>query len=455
MLSLFLIIRIMAKFYLLRYSVLFGLCMLAVLQPSGVMAQSQIFQFQVVSEKTKAPVPFCSVQVLGKKNSAVGDEMGFVALRADASDTLVFYQLGFYLLKLPVAAASGKPTKVFLKVKSVQLDEVNVTTKKFEVFEENNYTVFLDFEFYDDNILCLANKGGRNNVLLLTDMQGNKLLEKKLTISGDDLFKDCFGNIHIVAADSVYQVFYDYSQLLVLPAFPIIDYQNFLLPCQAAFNDKYIFKIKQYRSLKNAYLYYDILNNTKKTIACVADSEAISGFNMDFDIMYFLGQRRKGAGYEYTVTDLHKNLDKFREELALPFEYTNLLRPVESELKLIDTTLLLFDYTNSNVYHYTRNGDFICKKVLQNFPSLLPKLNYDKEAGTVILTSLNNRTGLLSLYRYNPGTQKLTHKFTIEDFHYIKNFQIKENYLFHINREKTNQQTNTKLVKLPIVWQKM
>ena len=187
----------------------------------------------------------------------------------------------------------------------------------------------------------------------------------------------------------------------------------------------------------------------------MADSEAISGFNMDFDIMYFLGQRRKGAGYAYTVTDLHKNLDKFREELALPFEYTNLLRPVESELKLIDTTLLLFDYTNSNVYHYTRNGDFICKKVLQNFPSLLPKLNYDKEAGTVILTSLNNRTGLLSLYRYNPGTQTLTHKFTIEDFHYIKNFQIKENYLFHINREKTNQQTNTKLVKLPIVWQKM
>jgi hypothetical protein len=393
--------------------------------------------------------------VLGKKNSAVGDEMGFVALRAAGNDTLVFYQLGFNLLKLPIAAVGAVPAKIFLKVKSIQLDEVNVTAKKFEVFEENNNTVFLDFEFYDDNILCLANKGGRNNVLILTDMQGNRLQEKKLNITSDDLFKDCFGNIHIVGADSVYQVYYDYSQLLVLPPFPIIDYQNFLLPCQAAFNDKYIFKINQYRSLKHAYLYYDILNNTKKTIACVADSEAISGFNMDFDIRFFLDQRRKGAGYAYTVTDLYKNFDKFREELVLPFEYTNLLRPLESELKLIDTTLLLFDYSNSIVYHYTRNGEFISKAQLQNFPSILPKLQYDKDAETVVLTALNNRTGLLSLYRYNPATRALTHKFTIEDFHYIKNFQIKENYLYHINREKTNKQANTKLVKLPIVWQKL
>ena len=416
----------------------------------SMAAQVKLLQFQVIDQSTQQSLPFCYAQVSGSRNTAMADENGFIAIRVTSHDTLILQQLAYYPVRIAVADITEK---ISMKPKNINLDAVTVTAKKLQVFEENNNLVFIDFEFYYDNILCLVNKGGKYNVLQIRDLAGNTRLEKKLNIKTESIFKDCYGNLHLLSADSIYQVFYNYRTLSILPPYPIADYRHLMKPCVCAINDKAIFKIKEYQSLKNAYIYYDALNNLKKTMACVADSEAITGFKMDYDIRYFLSMRRQGFGYAYSVTDLYKYMDKLRAELELPFEYKNLLRPVESQLINVDTTFVLFDFTNKLVYRFSFSGNFIEKRAFGNFPILQPNVQHDKDAGMIVLSELNNRTGILTLYRYDTKLNKLSHKCSIENMHYIKTYRIKENYLYHINREKIETGYNNKLLKLQLQWQ--
>lgn len=421
--------------------------------PAKIFGQD-IFPFRILDRSSLEPVKFCYVIVKGKNNSAVSDESGFVKIKADLTDTLVIYQTG-YNLKKTTPEAVGPENNVWLRRKDVNLEEVSITAKSIEVFNEKEYTVFLDFEFYDEQVLSLINRGGKYNALLLSDKNGNKITEIKLKIKAEHLFKDCLDNIHLLTHDSIYQVYYDYQSLKLLPAYDLNLYHSLLKRCECSQGEKYIFKTRRYQGLKNFYTFYDAQNDTSKQLALVADSANIRDFNMDFDIRYFLDLRRRGISYFYSVADIYKYMDQFREQLVLEDSYKRLLKPVDSEAKIIDSSFAIFDYTHKSVTYFSFDGSLQRRASLEQLPLIAPKIVLDKDARNYVFTKQNNRNGLLSLYRYDKSSSRITHSYVLHNFHYIGNFKIRENYLYFINSDMSRTDLNTKIVKVWIDWKKM
>lgn len=421
---------------------------------SFAFSQKDVFKFQIIDEQTKAPIQFCYVIIKGKNISAQSDEFGRAQIMAAMDDSLIIYQLGYHLKKTTITSITSNNKLVLLKAKNIRLEEVVISSKKIDTIQNNNNIVFLDFVFYDDYLLALINKGLKHNSLLLLDLQGNKISEKQLSITAETLFKDCFENTHLITKDSIYQIYYDYQKISLLKSYSISNFRTFLKPCECYHGSYYVFKIKTYRELKNTYYLFDERKKqSKQIIANIADSSAIKGFNMDYDINYFLGQRRKGAGYATSVKEINKNIDKYREELILPEEYLNLLRPVESEIKKADSLFILFDYTNKFVNTYSFSGKFLQKKTLLNFDGVTPKANIDHDTRNIIFSKLS-KTGVLTLYKYDKLQNIFTQLFEVPNFYYIKNFKIKDNYLYFINKERSAALTKTKIVKLQIIWDK-
>jgi hypothetical protein len=425
------------------------------LGPFAACAQKTTLHFAITDKVTNEPVALCFVVVQGKKTSAQSDEKGEVELKALPEDTLVIFQVGYFLQKKTVTQILANGNKIQLVPKSRVLNEVVVKADRTDTLQNNNPFFFLDFDFYDDLILALINKGKKYNTLYLLDLNGDKITEKQLNIKAESLFRDCFGNIHLLAKDSIYQVYYNYQSLSLLKPYPISSYYHFLKPCECYSGTNYVFKVKHYRSLKNSYyLYNDQQNRKKELLICVADSDAIAGFNMDYDINYFLEQRRKGLGYRTSVAEINKNIDKYREELVLPGEYNNLLRPVESEMATTDTAFILFDYTNKCSYTFTPDGKPLGKNALTGFSAVTPKLYVDYDTRGLIFSSMSN-SGVLTLYRYDPETNTFTHSFELKNFYYISRFKIKENNLYFIHKDKSAEITRTKIIKRSISWKKL
>jgi hypothetical protein len=423
--------------------------------PLAMYAQKAAIHFTVTDKATGEPIGLCFVVVQGKKASAQSDEKGAVEIKATSEDTLVIFQVGYFLQKKNVAQIVADGNSVQLVPKSRMLDEVTVKADRTDTLQNDNPYFFLDFDFYDDFILALVNKGKKFNTLWLLDLNGDKITEKQLSIKAESLFRDCFGNIHLLAKDSIYQVYYNYRSLSLLKPYPISSYYNFLKPCECYSGTTYIFKIKHYRNLKNSYyLYNDQKNRKKELLVCVADSSAIKGFNQDYDINYFLEQRRKGYGYRTSVAEINKNIDKYREELVLPAEYNNLLRPVESQMVTTDTAFILFDYTNRFIYTFSQEGKMSDKDPLADFSAVSPKLYFDYDTKTIIFSALNN-AGVLTLYRYDPSGNAFTHSFVLKDFYYIRHFKVKENNLYFIYKDKSAEITRTKIIKKSISWKKL
>jgi hypothetical protein len=429
------------------------LCIFIIVNSALLFAQQSELQFKVIEEGTKTPVQFCFVIVKGTTISSQSDESGNVKIKANNVDTLIVYQLGYFMKKQSMADITGNGYTVQLKLKSVNLNEVVITTQKTQILQATNNTFFLAFEFYDDFILALADKGERYNSLMLMDMAGNKIAEKKLHIKTESLFKDCLGNIHLLTEDSIHQVYYNYKDVTLLKPFHISNYYNTLKPCECYSGHKYIFKIRQYRNLKNAYyMIDDEIKANNQWIITVADSAAIKGFNTDFDINYFLEQRRRGVGYFTNISELKKNIDYLREELILSENYNNLIRPVNSEMKKTDSAFVLLDYTNKQIYHFSLEGKQKDCLSLNNSVNISPKMIYDDDYKQMIF-SQTNKKGIVTLYRFDLKSNTFTHKFEIKKFYFISDFKIKGGNLYFIYKDRQSSLTQSKIIKESIFWE--
>jgi len=430
-----------------------SLFLLSCFIPTLVFCQKEPLKFRVLDEKDKSPIGFCYVVIKGKNVSSQSDEEGNVQIRAKATDTLVIYQLGYFLKKLTPNEISRDQNIVLLRSKNITLQEVVVSSQKLDTLQGENNIVFLDFSFYDDYILALINKGKKYNSLLLLDADGNKVNEKPLSVKAENLFKDCFGNMHVLTSDSVYQVYYNYQALTLLKPYPLISFYDFLEPCECYDGYTYIFKVRQCRNLKNTYyICEDGKPKSKRILTSIRDSAALCGFQMNYDVNYFLNERRKGTGYATSVTEIMKNIDQYREELVLPSDEQNLLRPLESEMIKIDTVFMLFDYTNKTRYHFSRKGKPGGKALLNDFSGISPKLYIDHDSHYYIFTSLD-KNGTLTLYRYDPANNVFTNKFVVKDFYFIKNFEIKGNNLYFIHKDRSSSLTRSKIIKQFISWE--
>lgn len=128
-----------------------------------------------------------------------------------------------------------------LNKKVNQLNTFEINSAKIELLYNKPFVSIYDYQFYEDNLLLLL-KEKRTFKIKLMDSDLNVLKELPLAIDGTELYKDCFGNSHIMTEDSVYQLWIDSLGISLIYNCSLEKFNMFLNPCQTKHNKTYIFK---------------------------------------------------------------------------------------------------------------------------------------------------------------------------------------------------------------------
>lgn len=400
---------------------------------SGLFAQaSYLVSGKVVDAATQEPLAFSAVMLKGTLLSTETNAAGeFTITTTDKNRTLVVFQYGYTTLEYIVPHGDQQGMVIELKMKSYNLAEIVVTNKRVDTLQANNHTWFLAFEFYDNFIVALVNKGKRYHMIQLLDESGKVIQEHKAPIGVEELFKDCLGNVQLLSKDSSYQFYYNYENITLLKPYAIGIFYATLRPCQCIVGNNYYFKEITYKSLRNTYYLINRQDlQKKKLFTQVVNDEVISAFNANYDINYFLSLRRKGGSYAISVDEMKSRIEELRENLSLTLDEQFMLKPVRSDLLKLDSLMLVVDYTHKVLYRHNFLGGLLGTDSL-NLKGASPFVVQDTDRKRVYFVKEVN--GEMSLYEYrNPfNTSK---PLVVEGFRFMKNVRCRNGTLYFLNK---------------------
>lgn len=300
------------------------------------------------------------------------------------------------------------------------------------------------FEFYDNLIVTLVNKGHTYNTIQVLNDDGTIVKEKRAPDGVERMMTDCFGNIQLLSSTKSHQFYYDYQDIIFMNSYPIDEFNSKVLPCQCVFGNFYYFKQVYHRQLKNRYFY--ISKNSpsdRKEITTVMNQIASDAFDKDYGLKYFLDERKKGGGYAMSVDELKARLEELQETVPLPPDYAFRMSPAESELVKRDSFLLVLDYTNKLIKRFNFLGKYLKQDTL-HLNSLHPRSIVDLDTHKMYFVT--DKMGAYVLYDYNMYLNSLI-KIPIEGFNFIKNLRCRNGYLYFLDRDLANFNSYFKIHK--------
>jgi len=387
---------------------------------------------KVTDAATRQALPFAAVMLKGTFTSTETNAAGeFTITVTDKSHTLIVFQYGYTTKEQIVNAAAQKDLLISLQAKAYNLTEIVVRDKRTDTLQANNHTEFLAFEFYDNFLVALVDKGKRYKLVQLLDESGKVIREHKAPEGANALFKDCLGNVQLLTGDSSYQFYYNYEAIEFLEPYPLALFDRTLRPCQCISGDAYYFKEVRYKNLKNTYYLINKHDLQKKSLfTTVENTDAINAFNTDYDLNYFLAQRRRGFGYAMQVEDIRLRLDELREDLPLSPDYLFRLNPIKSDLVKLDSALLVVDYTHRLLFRHHASGTLLKTDSL-HLRGASPFVVQDADLQKLYFVKESN--GLMSLYEYRQPFENLK-ALVIEGYRFIRNVRCRNGTLYFLNR---------------------
>jgi hypothetical protein len=410
------------------YIVLVCLCVAATLPAQT----SYTVSGKVVDAANQAPLAFSAVMLKGSFTSTETNAAGeFTITVNDKNHTLIIFQYGYDTKEQMVSAAEQKDLLISLQAKAYNLTEIVVRDKRTDTLQAGNHTEYLSFEFYDNFLVALVNKGRRYNMVQLLDESGKVIREYKAPEGVHALFKDCLGNVQLLSADSSYQFYYNYEMIELLKPYSLELFARTLRPCQCISGDTYYFKEVTYKNLKNTYYMINRRDLQKKMLFTqVENTDAITAFNTDYDLNYFLGERRKGFSYGMSVEEMKLRIDELRNDLPLTTEYLFKLNPIKSDIVKLDSSLLVVDYTHRLLYKHHASGALLKTDSL-SLKGVSPFVVQDADLQKLYFVKESN--GQMSLHEYKNRFAN-SKALIIEGYRFIRNVRCRNGTLYFLNR---------------------
>ena len=393
---------------------------------------------KVTDASTQSPLPFAAVMLKGTFVSTETNAAGeFTISVTDKSHTLIVFQYGYATREQMVSVTEQTDLLISLQPKAYNLAEIVVRDQRADTLQAGNHTEFLAFEFYDNFLVALVDKGRRYLLVQLLDESGKVIAERRAPAGAGALFKDCLGNVQILSKDSSYQFYYNYETIEFLLPYSLSLFARTLKPCQCISGDNYYFKEVTYKNLKNTYYLINRHDLQKKMLFTkVENTDAITAFNTDYDLNYFLAQRRRGFGYRMPVEDIKLHIDELREDLPLPPDYLFRLNPIKSDLVKLDSSLLVVDYTHRMLYRHQASGRLLSSDSL-HLKGVSPFVIQDADLQKLYF--VREVDGLMSLYEYRQPLTDLK-ALVIDGHRFIRNVRCRNGTLYFLDRNSAKDQ---------------
>lgn len=145
-----------------------------------------------------------------KNDSLIGNDQHYYVLSVQKGDKFTlkhswYRDTSFQITE--VLTPSDTLVKIIqLKQKVKQIDEVVVSSEKYQLLYEENNEFVIDYYPTPKNNILILSKIGKSRFLKLLDENSSPQQEILLSINPTELFLDAMGNFHVVTKDSAYQL---------------------------------------------------------------------------------------------------------------------------------------------------------------------------------------------------------------------------------------------------------
>jgi hypothetical protein len=396
------------------------------------------------------PVTDCIVIIKGTTTTAITSRTGEFTFPDEiiSQKTSLVFNLFGYITKEYDLSNYQKDT-FYLVPKNIALQEVEIHAKQKNILNEKMPEPILDFDLLNGDILLLT-AGTDHNYLKLIDEYGKSVSILKAESHTESLKRDCLNNVQLFNKDSAWQIFYDYEKLNLMNACPQQTYSAVLGNCVCTCNNNYYFKNMSYRNLRTNYFYYNEFDKGRKhELAKFEDTEKIRGFELDYNLKYFLDVRRQShyTMYNEPVDSIKCKMEKYREELPLDWAYIKWLGNVATEMVKTDSGLFIVNFTDTVIYRVNENNEVVYNSKLNclHYKDVLYKVYRDAERNDTYLIQFTGNK--LALIKFNIADGKEISRTEIPNVPYLpKKIVINNGKVYYIQKDLASDQVY-KLIK--------
>jgi hypothetical protein len=315
-------------------------------------AQNRRMQLKgsVADRVTHAPLTGVNITIGGTRRGTNTNQEGAFAitiynLPVNVSVSYVGYEtqrLWLDDLSVPVA--------ILLNPATSQLQEIEIKAKNDPVpfFRDHQYAV-LDYEV-DSGIVYILNYKNRlvNSMVLCKSPEGDTVAHSGLLqFKPVALFRDCLGNIHVLSADSAYQLYISGSHAGLLYPNPIRRFEATLPGCVASSGRWLFFRKATPDGQTVQFTAIDRLTSHEKFIQASQDEEKV------------VSLRR--SPYDLFLLMLDTIPDDFSTATYMQWLKKIIYKPNTTSLYKIDDLAGVFNTVDHTLALYTLAGDFTSK----------------------------------------------------------------------------------------------
>ena len=208
----------------------------------------------VVDDQNKNPIP--NVDIIGDNFGTTSNSEGSFKLKLSKLPALItFSHVGYEIVQIKITDAK-ESIEIALKPETIRLDEIIVSSKQTQLLTDPDSLYIIDYEIYDKYIIAygLVNKNPRNERIWLFNLEGKILslrevdkVGRQIRSVGEEtskpyyLFMDCFGEVHLLTKNKIWQLFIKGNQIWLIYPTDFSMFFRFLFPVKAFIQGKYIF----------------------------------------------------------------------------------------------------------------------------------------------------------------------------------------------------------------------
>lgn len=392
------------------------------------------------------------VAIYNSKNKLKGitNQEGIAWIYAYKSDAVVFSHLSFEpkVVKISEMDLYEKEYNNFIMIvtleqKSHILPEVTVVEKKPQLAYENKEVWVLDYSVDEKGIMAVTSDGKKSYLLHLgfeQDTISIKEIDKKLDVLYREiLYRDIFGNTHLMSLDSAFQIHSVKDNLQLLYGVTLEKHQSTFKSIDALTDSIVITNKKLYSGQE--VVYFSTNRNTGKTeVLCDvygSSREMAKNWRMDEIRM----RRATSGGNEFAANYTGYERPEQRYEFEADMLKRVMLQEIYVPLLNVDNKIYIFDFQKDYIYKYDEEGKYLGKSEISfHLKSKYArrdaldnpwdkKLIYDKARKECYAQFISDGTVTLKKIDLETGNIVSTH--VLDDHYFPENIQVYDGVVYY------------------------
>ena len=404
--------------------VLLVISILFVLSPVTASAQNdKVLNVNViVSDSTGKALK--DVAIYNSKQNLIGitNNFGTTTITARLGDAVVFSHISYEQKTVKI---SDENMLVVLNAKTNILPEAEIVENAPHLAYKNKEVWIVDYIVGREGITAITTTGKTSHLLHL-GFEQDTLSIRQIDTKYENLFRDVFGNIHLLGPDSAYQVYSDRENMHLLYGVMREKFDKTFAPI-AALTDS-ILVTKQAFYYGQEWAFFKVNRNTRKTeLLCNVYGESLEmAKNWDRDNNRLLRLQNIDTSLFYNPVESPEYRSEVVENIYKKLMLKELYVPVFN----VNNHIYIFDFQKDAIYKYNNLGNYLDRTEIAFHRGFRNSINKNWDNHIIYGEATNEcyaqftKDGIVTLKKINLKTCNITISYTLDSHIFPTNIQV-------------------------------